>query len=275
MTRFRRVGLSAAAAFAVLLFALTAGIASARTTVAPNNTTSPQISGKAQVGELLTADNGTWTGTTPLTYTYQWRICNDTGNACHDITGATGNEYTLKSGDVGNTLRIQVTDKNSDGSDTATSVPTAAVTAAAAPAPTPAASGCPKLAAGATSVAIADVSTPARLQVDQIQSSPSVITRGTGSFTVRFHVSDTCGDPVQGAQVYATGVPYNMVDIPAQQQTDHQGWVSMQFKTMAGFPATPHQSLLVLFVRASKQGDPALAGISTRRLVSLHVNLRG
>jgi hypothetical protein len=275
MRSFRWLGLPAAAALAVSLFALTAGIASARTTVAPKNTTAPQISGKAQVGQTLTTDNGTWTGTAPLTFTYQWRICNDNGNACHDITGAAGNEYTVKTGDSGNTLRIQVTAKNSDGADTATSVPTAAIAAAAAPAPTPAASGCPKLAAGVTAVSVADVSTPARLQIDQMQSNPGVITRGTGLFTVRFHVSDTCGSPVQGAQVYATGVPYNMISIPAQQQTDDQGWVSMQFNTMRGFPATPKQQLMVMFIRAAKQGDPILAGISTRRLVSLPVNLHG
>jgi hypothetical protein len=80
---------------------------------------------------------------------------------------------------------------------------------------------------------------------------------------------------VQGAQVFATGVPYNMVSIPSQQQTDAQGNVSMQFRTLRGFPATPRQHLLVMFVRASKQGDPVLAGISTRRLVSLRVNLHG
>jgi hypothetical protein len=277
MKALRWLGLPAAAAFAVLLFALTAGIGSARTTVAPNNTAPPTISGKAQVGELLKADNGTWTGTTPLTFAYQWRICDQNGGGCHDIAGASGNEYTVKSGDAGNTIRVQVTAKNSDGTDTATSVPSAVIAPASSPAPTPAPSGngCPKLAAGASSVSVADVAAPARLQVDQIQSNPGVITLGTDTFTVRFHVSDTCGSSVQGAQVFATGVPYNMVSIPSQQQTDAQGNVSMQFRTLRGFPATPRQHLLVMFVRASKQGDPVLAGISTRRLVSLRVNLHG
>jgi hypothetical protein len=170
-----------------------------------------------------------------------------------------------------------VTGRNTDGTDTATSVPSAVIAAASSPSPTPspAGNGCPKLAAGASAVAVTDVSSPARLQINQMQANPSVITRGTGTFTVRFHVSDTCGSAVKGAQVYATGVPYNMLSIPSQQQTDDSGWVTMQFNTLRGFPATPHQRLLVMFVRASKPGDPILAGISTRRLVSFRVNLNG
>jgi hypothetical protein len=95
------------------------------------------------------------------------------------------------------------------------------------------------------------------------------------SFTVRFHVSSTCGQPVQGAQVYATAVPFGQVSIPGQQQTDANGDVTLQFHRLAGFPAARNQRLLVMFVRASKPGDPVLAGISTRRLISLRVNLNG
>jgi hypothetical protein len=281
MRSFRWLGLPAVAALAVSLFALTAGIGSARTAVAPNNTAPPTISGKAQVGELLKADNGTWSGN-PTSFAYQWRICDNNGGACHDISGATGNEYTIKSADQGNTIRVVVTAKNADGSDTATSVPTGLIAAASTTGGTgttttgtTSANGCPKMAAGASSVSVSDVASPARLQISGIQSSPGTITLGTGVFTVKFHVSDTCGDPVQGAQVYATGVPYNMISIPAQQNTDASGNVSMQFKTLRGFPATPKQQLLVMFVRASKPGDPILAGVSTRRLVSLHVNLHG
>jgi hypothetical protein len=278
MKGFRWLGLPAVAALAVLLFALTAGIGSARTAVAPNNTSPPTISGKAQVGELLKADPGTWTGTPAPTFTYQWRICDQNGGACHDITGATGNEYSIKSNDQGNAIRVQVTGRNADGTDTATSVPSAVIAAASAtpaPAPAPEGNGCPKLAAGASAVAVTDVSSPARLQVDQMQANPGVITLGTHTVTIKFHVSDTCGSAVKGAQVYATGVPYNMLSIPSQQATDDSGWVTMQFNTLRGFPATPHQRLLVMFVRASKPGDPILAGISTRRLLSFRVNLHG
>jgi hypothetical protein len=274
MKKMRWLGLPAVAALAVVVFAVTAGIGSARTAAAPNNTAPPTISGTAQVGQLLTASNGTWSGTTPMTFTYQWRVCGTQGEACRDIQGATGNEYQLKAADEGNTLRVVVTAKNSDGTDSSTSVPTALV-AKASTTPAPAGNGCPKMAAGATSVDVADVASPARLQVDQMQASPSVITLGTGAFSVKFHVSDTCGNPVKGANVYATGVPYNMINIPAQAQTDANGWVQLQFHTLRGFPATPQQRLLVMFVRASRQGDPVLAGISTRRLVSFRVNLHG
>jgi hypothetical protein len=275
MRSFRWLGLPAAAALAVTLFALTAGIGSARTAVAPSNTALPTISGKAQVGELLTADNGTWTGTAPITYAYQWRVCNDSGNACHDIAGASGNEYTLKASDQGNTIRVVVTGKNADGTDSGTSVPTAVVAAAGSATPAPSANGCPKLAAGATAADVADVSSPARLLIDQMQANPSVITRGTGVFTVKFHVSSTCGDPVKGAQLFATGVPYGMISTPGLQTTDGTGWASMQFQTKSGFPATPRQQLLVMFVRATKPGENVLAGISARRLVSFRVNLHG
>jgi hypothetical protein len=280
MKRFRWLGLPAVAALTVLLFALTAGIGSARTAVAPNNTAPPTISGKAQVGELLKADPGTWTGTPAPTFTFQWRICDQNGGACHDIAGATGNEYTLKSADQGNTVRVQVTGRNTDGTDTATSVPSALIAAASTTPPTattpaPSGNGCPKLAAGASSVAASDVSPPARLQVTGMQANPSVITLGTKTFTVRFRVSDTCGSAVKGAQVYATTVPFNQFSIPSQQQTDDSGSVTMQFNMLRGFPAATHQRLLVMFVRAAKPGDPILAGISTRRLISFRVNLHG
>ena len=239
---------------------------------APANSSPPSISGSASSGSTLTANAGTWTGAAPITFQYQWRICDGNGNACHDIVGATGQTYVLKDADTGNTVRVQVVASNSSGSSNVTSNPSALI-ARSTPAPAP--TGCPKLAAGAQSVSVADVASPARLQVTQFQANPAVITRSLSDFTVRFHVADTCGQAVQGAQVYATAVPFAQVTIPAQQQTDANGDVTLQFHKLAGFPAARNQRLLVIFVRASKAGDPVLAGISTRRLISLRVNLNG
>ena len=100
-----------------------------------------------------------------------------------------------------------------------------------------------------------------------------MITSQLSSFSVRFHVSDTCGQSVSGASVYATAVPYRQVTIPAEAATDNAGWVTLNFGRLAGFPASRNQQLMVMFVRARKPGDPPLAGISTRRLISLRVDL--
>jgi hypothetical protein len=249
------------------LSAPTAKIAAAAAT-GPANTVAPSISGDASVGGTLTANPGSWNGTGTVTFKYQWLICGTDGNACHDITGATSQTYQPSKNDVGNTVRVSVNATDSNGSTQTNSSATALVTATST-------AGCPKLAAGQTSVAVTDVAAPARLQIDQFRlTSGSAITRSMTSFSVLFHVSDTCGQPVSGALVYVTAVPYGQVTTPAETATDAAGNVTLTFNRKIGFPAKADQQLMVLFARARKSGDPVLAGVSTRRLVSLKVNLK-
>jgi hypothetical protein len=264
----------AAGLLAALAVSVTAGLGSTtRVTAPPTNQSPPTISGTAQVGNTLTADTGNWTNQT--SFTYQWRRCDKDGGSCSDISGATGKTYTLANVDSGNTLRVVVTAKNADGSTSRTSVPTAVVQPAATPTPTPqpAATGCPKTTQGLSSVAVADVASPARLQIDAFSASPNVIPGSMHSFQLRVHVTDTCGQPVSGANVYATAVPYNQVSIPSEQPTGSDGWITLTFNRLGGFPASSHQQLMAFFIRASKPGDNILAGVSTRRLVSVRVNL--
>jgi Calcineurin-like phosphoesterase len=94
----------------------------------PSIAVPPTISGVAQQNQALRASIGTWAGTTPISYAYQWRRCNANGNSCADIGGATANIYTLVAADVGSTIRVMVTASNPAGSNSATSAQTAAVT---------------------------------------------------------------------------------------------------------------------------------------------------
>ena len=94
---------------------------------APANTALPTVSGTARVGQALTGSNGTWTGSAPITFENQWRLCNGAGASCADIAGATEPTYTPVAGDVGKTVRLRVTATNSVSSVSADSAATAAV----------------------------------------------------------------------------------------------------------------------------------------------------
>jgi hypothetical protein len=95
----------------------------------PSNTSPPTISGTPQDNQTLTAAPGTWSGTTPISFTYSWLRCDANGNGCAAI-GATNQTYRVTSKDVGHRLRVTVTAKNSVGSTAATSVPTNVAAAA-------------------------------------------------------------------------------------------------------------------------------------------------
>jgi hypothetical protein len=93
----------------------------------PTPTTAPAISGLAQEGQTLSASAGTWNGTQPLTYAYQWRRCDTNGAGCSAVSGATTQSYSLTSNDVGVTMRVEVRASNSVGTATAVSAETAVV----------------------------------------------------------------------------------------------------------------------------------------------------
>ena len=101
--------------------------------LAPANVSAPTISGDPLDGHTLTADPGTWSGTDPITYTYQWQRCDADGANCVDILAADDPTYTLTPGDIGHVITVVVTASNAGGS-----VPTAAAPTATAEADPPA-----------------------------------------------------------------------------------------------------------------------------------------
>ena len=228
---------------------------------APANTAMPTISGTPQIGKTLTVNNGSWTGPGTITFTYQWLRCDQNGGSCVAVAGATQSSYALTSADVGHAMRVRVTAKNANGSTSATTVPTGAVASKA--------GGCAIGVSG--TVAAASIAAPARLSVSQMQFSPSVLSHGSQQFVARFRVTACNGNPVSGALVYATGVPYNQINNAPEVTTDASGWATVSFHMMRGYPAGPHQQLLAMFVRARRPGGSLLGGVSTRRLVSVPV----
>ena len=261
------------AAFSLVGLATLAGVGSAQSQAAPTNTDEPQISGKPVVDGTLKASRGSWTGA-PTSFDFQWTRCpasGSTGDAsdCAALGGATTSAYVPGKGDVGKRLRVRVTATNADGTKTAASNATAIVkdTTTTTPPPPPVSTGCAKT--GGT-VPVAGVTPPARLNIDQTQINPSTVTYSTRSVTARFHVS-ACGGSVEGALVYVTAVPYGMFANANEQATGSDGWATLQFTALAGYPVSTKQAILVMFVRARKSGENLLGGISTRRLVSFQV----
>src|SRR5919201_940431 len=216
----------------------------------PVNTKPPTVSGVPVQSGTLTANAGTWSGATPMTFTYQWRRCDQTGGSCSSISAATGKTYVLKATDVGNTLRVQVTAKNTYGSSMATSAPTAVVQKAAPP--------------RGAAISVNDVSLPNRLVVDHLAFSPNRLSHPR-LVIARFHVSDLHQHSVVGAMVFVVGVPFGMAQTPPEAVTGPDGYV-----TYALHPTHRYRSGgIVFFVRARKPGEPIIAGVSTRRLVFL------
>ena len=89
--------------------------------------------GNAVVGDVLSVGTGSWNGTQPIGFGYQWSDCDAAGGNCSPIFGATGPTYTVQSSDVGSTIESSVTASNGGGSASTTTPPTAVVIPAAAP----------------------------------------------------------------------------------------------------------------------------------------------
>ena len=97
--------------------------------IAPVATAVPKLTGTAQDGSRLTATSGTFTGTAPLRYAYEWQRCS--GGTCTAIPDAPdAATYDLAPEDIGTTVRVRVSASNPGGRATADSAATAAVTGA-------------------------------------------------------------------------------------------------------------------------------------------------
>jgi hypothetical protein len=218
--------------------------------VVPQSVSPPTIAGKPVAGEQLTASPGTWTGL-PDSYSYQWLQCDSAGNACANVSGATGQVFTARNEDVGRTIRVRVGARNPRGTGGATSAQTDLIAQ-----PT----------GNTASVPVASVSLPNRLNV-AAQFLPLVV-RTNAPFAARFTVTESKNRAVSGALVYAIALPYGLVQPAGEVQTAADGTAVITFTPTKAFPK---HGAVQFFVRVRKPGENLLAGVSNRRLVQVLV----
>jgi hypothetical protein len=248
--------LAAGAASALTALAGIVAIADAEPAVVPANTELPAVVGSAQDGELVVAKDGEWTGTDPMTFSYQWQRCDGAGASCVNINGATGKVYRVATADVAGRLRVQVTATNASGSSTAMAAPTSAVIHPA---------GATRLQDGKYSIPASSVKEPYRLVLTGLQFTPTVLS-SRAPFTGRFRVTDTRGYVVRDALVLVTGVPLGWIQATQEVKTNVDGYAQLQLQPTPKLRLVRGGSM-VMFVRARREGDDLVAGISTRRLV--------
>ena len=174
----RRIGRVVAIVLSMALLFLglpLTGASAAGAASLPVNTALPMISGGVAVASVLSASKGTWSNN-PASYKYSWQRCDATGANCVFIAKATFSTYTVALGDVGSTLRVDVTAKNSGGSASSTSAATIVVP----PPPAPLNSVLPKVTG---TVAIGSI----------LRVSDGTWTYSSGNYTYSWERCDAAG----------------------------------------------------------------------------------
>ncbi len=88
----------------------------------------PIVSGSPIRAANLQATRGSWAND-PTAFAYAWMRCDEEGDNCAPIPGATRTNYLLQAADVGSTVTVTVTATNTAGATVAAAVPTAVVAA--------------------------------------------------------------------------------------------------------------------------------------------------
>ena len=263
MRNLHRLGLLAVAGVVAATVALAAMAATARVAATPSNTAPPTISGNTGEGSELTANNGTWSGGGTMTFTYQWRRCDANGAGCcghlrrdpADLSAEVGRQrqHAARRRHGEERRRHGLGDHRPDRGD----------------------QGC----GAARSDRLPEWCSRlhGRSRRRQLAGSASdrpvpVEPEGDPGQHAVLHDARSCGRHVRADGQRRAGLcdrsAVQPVDIPAQVTTGSDGWATLQFNRRHGFPAATKQRLMVMFVRASKPGDPVLAGFSTRRRVA-------
>ncbi len=227
---------------------------------APASSSPPTISGSAIVGQKLVGTPGSWVGSGPITFRYQWLRCDPDGDGCTRLSGRTDKSYTIVQADLRQRLRLQVQARNSLGTSDAYSSASDIVQANPE-------DGIITLPNGDRSVDAKDVPAQHRLVVDRVVFSPNPVTSRETPITVRIRVKDTRGNVVRNAIVFIRSTPI-LTSGGDRSPTAIDGWVQYSLQPRADFPLRTNFNVQ-FFVRAYRLGDPGLGGIYGSRLVQV------
>ena len=85
----------------------------------PTNDSPPEITGQTEVGKKLTATEGSWSGSRPMSFSYAWFRCR--ADECSAVLGGTKPTYRLDPADYQHRMKVTVTATNGAGSSSADS----------------------------------------------------------------------------------------------------------------------------------------------------------
>jgi hypothetical protein len=185
----------------------------------------------------------------------------DTTTATSSTTGSSSTGST--STDTSTSTTTSTTGTTTTTATTAPDTTTTTTTTTASSGP----EGQIKLANGKTSIPISSVSLPARLIVDSVHFSPSLVASRGRPLAIRVHVSDTRGYVVRGALVFVRSTPL-VTSTPLEQATNQGGYVMLTAIPRQTFPLKRGYHVQ-FFIRARKEGESLLAGVSSRRLAQV------
>lgn len=229
----------------------------------PVNTQPAWPRGAMVVGQVVTADPGSWVGRQPISFTYRWLRCNAQGGECQRIPGARSTTYRLTASEVGRKIRFELTARNAVGSRTILSTESGVVSE-----PLPA--GAIRLPGGEISIPASSVPGNHRLVVSQVRFSPSPVTSAASPIAVSVRVTDTRGFVVRDAFVFVRATP-RVTSGGDRQRTAQDGWVAYRLVPNANFPRLRSGYNVQFFVKAYRDGDPPLAGVAAYRLVQVRL----
>jgi hypothetical protein len=203
--------------------------------VAPTYAALPTITGEPEDMQTLTVANGTWNGTAPLTYAYQWLRCSKANGGCKPIDGATEAAYTVTGTDIAAKLTAQVTVSNAGGQFVAVAPLTKKIVGAK---PRP----------DHDSLAVSQLAPRNKLRVQTATVAPARLRQGK-TWTARVTVTDNRGFLIAGVEV---DVEDELGDVTAPTTlTNDRGLATLKLKTTKFVPL----GKLVLTVTAAKPVD--------------------